>query len=131
MLEAALVVAIIAALILVFSPIVRPDDTPGVLAGKPVASTGGGLVVPNGTFAGTTTATATVAGHWVHAKCSQGGTLVYEQWVKSDAARQAVLNLGPTPMWQSGSASCWAESGYWSSNGRWRQAASTNFTTSG
>ena len=126
--EAMLVVAIVAALFLALSPIVRPDDTPGALAGKP--SSGGALVFPDGTFAGRTTATAGAAGNWVHAQCSQGGTLVYEQWVKADGSKHAVFTLGPTPMWQSGSASCWAEDGTWHRS-RWRQSATTTFSVSG
>lgn len=127
-LEATLVVAIMAALFLAFSPVVRPDDGPVALAGKP--SGGGSLVVPNGSFAGTTTATAGVAFSWVHAKCSQGGTVVYEQWVKADGSRHATFTLGPTPMWQSGSASCWAEDGTWNKS-RWRQSSTTTFSVSG
>ena len=130
MLEAALVVAIIFALFLAFSPVLRPDDGPVALAGKPVGGSGA-VVVPNGTFTERVTATASAAYYWVHARCSQGGVVVYEQWVKTDGARHGVITLGPTPMWQSGAASCWAEDGRWSSNGRWRQSTTTTFSVSG
>ena len=103
------------------------------VAGKPGGkggATGGALTVPNGTFAGTTTATAGAAYNWVHARCSQGGTVVYEQWVKSDGLKQATLSLGPTPLWQSGAASCWAEDGVWNKS-RWRQQNTTTFNVSG
>jgi len=94
------------------------------------ATTGGSLSVPNGTYAGTTTATTGAAYNWAHAKCSQGGVVVYEQWVKADGSRHATFTLGPTPMWQSGSASCWAEDGTWS-HSRWRQSNTTTFSVSG
>ncbi|HEX5015241.1 MAG TPA: hypothetical protein VFV72_13905 [Candidatus Limnocylindrales bacterium] len=93
-------------------------------------STGGALSVPNGTYASTTTATAGAAYNWVHAKCSQGGTVVYEQWVKADGARHATFTLGPTPMWTSGGASCWAEDGYWNGS-RFRQQNTATFSVSG
>lgn len=93
--------------------------------GKP-APTGGTLTVLDGTYGSTTVASAGSAYVWVHAKCSQAGTLVYEQWVKTDASGRGTLTLGPTPMWNSGAADCWAESGTWT-NSRWRQAATTTF----
>ena len=122
--EAAIVVAIIAALFLALSPVIRPDTRR-----RPwLASLSGprALVVPNGTFAGTSTATASGA-YLGPRQVLTGGTLVYEQWVKSDSARHATFTLGPTPMWQSGSASCWAEDGTWN-NSRWRQNATTTFS---
>jgi hypothetical protein len=87
--------------------------------------------IDNGVYAGTTTAyrgssTAT----WVHARCYQGGTLVYEQYVSYGSAQAATLTLGPTPLWTGGGASCNGEDGYWQGS-RWRVAATTTFSVAG
>lgn len=125
--EALILVAILAALVVAISPAIR--EVPSALAGKPSAGSGTGLVVPDGVFAGRTTATAGAAYRWVHARCTQAGTVVYEQWVKADAAGNATLTLGPTPMWTSGAADCWAEDGNWNKS-RWRQTSTTTFFVS-
>lgn len=94
--------------------------------------TSASIVVPDGPFAGTTTATVNPGGGtWVYAACSQAGVVVYQQYAKSDTSNQVVLYLGPTPMWTSGSANCVAEEGYWGSNGAWRTIASTTFNVAG
>ena len=85
--------------------------------------------VDNGKFASTTTAYRGT-GSWVHAKCYQGGTLVYEQWVKYGSAGTGTLTLGPTPMWTSGGASCTGEDGWWQNGTRWRVNATTSFSVS-
>ena len=97
------------------------------------AGTGGssaGIVVPDGVFAGTTTTVISTGSSWAHATCSQSGMTVYEQYVATTAG-QATFTLGPTPLWSGGAASCTAEAGNWSINGRWVVAASTTFSVSG
>ena len=126
--EALLVVAIIVAVVLAAAPLVRPTWLPGADAGGRNSATP--ISVPDGVFAGTTTATAGAAYRWVHARCSQDGVLVYEQWVKTGADGRGTFNLGPTPMWQGGAADCWAEDGSWTKS-RWRRASSTTFHVSG
>lgn len=98
------------------------------LAGKPTGGAGtSAMRVDDGVFAGTTTAyRGTSTAVWVHAKCYQGGTIVFEQWrMYVDAT--ATLSLGPTPSWSSGAANCTAEEGYYSRNMRWRSIGSTVF----
>lgn len=105
-----------------------------VLAGKPSAGSGsGGTVrVDNGVFGGTTTAYAGPASAtWVRALCYQGGKLVFEQYRQFDSTRRATLQLGPTPSWTGGSASCTAQDGYWRSNGAWRMTSTSSFAVSG
>ncbi len=93
---------------------------------------GASITVPNGVFAGTTTATVhTGPATWVHAACYQNGARVYEQYVKTDSNNQAVLTLGPTPLWPSGSASCTAAEGTWMANGKFKVTATTTFSVSG
>ncbi len=93
---------------------------------------GASISVPNGAFGGTTTATVhTGPTTWVHAACYQYGAQVYEQYVKADSNNQAVLTLGPTPLWPSGAASCTAAEGTWMANGKFKVSASTTFSVSG
>ena len=95
------------------------------------SSRGSSITVPDGVFGGTTTATVhTGATTWVHATCSQSGSKVYEQYVKTDANNQAVLTLGPTPLWTSGGASCNAAEGTWMANGKFKVSATTTFSVS-
>ena len=122
--EALLVAAIIVAVILAAAPIFGTASLPGADAGGRKSAVA--ITVPDGVFAGTTTATAGAAYRWVHARCSQGGVLVYEQWVKTGADGKGTFTLGPTPMWQGGAAECWAEDGSWMKS-RWRRASSTTF----
>ena len=96
------------------------------------SSPGSSITVPDGVFGGTTTATVhTGATTWVHATCSQSGSKVYEQYVKTDTNNQAVLTLGPTPLWTSGGASCNAAEGTWMANGKFKVSATTTFSVSG
>jgi hypothetical protein len=98
------------------------------------AGGGGVLTVPDGVFAGTSTATANPGddGTWVMAECYQNGSVAYRQYVKVDPiTHQATLTLGPTPSWSSGAASCIAEEGIWSKGSRWRVLATTTFEVSG
>jgi hypothetical protein len=98
----------------------------GVDAGRAAAN----LTVPDGVFGGTSVAHANPGGDgtWVHATCMQGGAVAMVQWVRVDATNHATLTLGPTPSWQSGGASCVAEEGYFSANGRWRVQDTDAFT---
>ena len=127
--EALLIVAIVAALLVGVSLVVGtpPPGATDALAARGVIS------VPNGVYAGTTTATVNPGGTeaWARARCFQGGVQVYEEYAKVDANRQATFHLGPTPMWSGGSASCVGEEGYWSRNNQWRVLASTKFTVAG
>jgi hypothetical protein len=78
------------------------------------------------TFTVQTTATAYP---WVTVKCSQNGTVVYQQ---SNAMylTASAFTLGPTPMWQGGAASCTASLENWdnySKNGSIVELASMTF----
>ncbi|MBF8289525.1 MAG: hypothetical protein HW391_493 [Chloroflexi bacterium] len=99
-------------------------------AGKPGGSTTSTFRVDNGTFASTTTAYRGT-GTWVHAKCSQNGVLVYEQYVPYGTTGTASLTLGPTPMWTSGGATCSGEDGWWQNGTRWRVNSTKSFTVTG
>ena len=124
----ATIVALIVAMTVVASG--EPGGADPALAGR----NSGTITVPDGVFAGTTTATANPgdAGTWVMAECFQGGTVVYRQYVKVDpATHQATLTLGPTPSWSGGAASCRAEEGTWFKGSRWRTVATTTFEVSG
>jgi len=124
-----IIVGIVAALLLALAPIFSPAED---LAGISGANARGGshITVPDGRFAGTTTATLNPGGTWALAQCYQGGTLVYAQYVKSTPDNTATFTLGPTPMWQGGAANCTAEEGGWGKNGRRRAVASTTFNVS-
>ncbi len=104
-------------------------------AGKP--SAGGGsttatVKVDNGVYAGTTTAYAGPASAtWVRAMCYQNGKMVLEQYRQFDGTRRATLQLGPTPSWPGGSATCTAQDGYWRSGSTWRVTSTSSFSVSG
>ena len=144
--EAAVVVAIGAALVFGAAVITRSDpagaaDVYAAKGGNGNGHGGGGnagsgstsavIVVPDGVFGGTTTATANPGGPgaWVHVRCYQGGGVALEAYVTVDGANQATFQLGPTPSWPNGAASCEAEEGYWD-NSRWQVLASTTFNVS-
>lgn len=96
-------------------------------------STDASLSIANGVFAGTTTATIRSSSSqqlWVKASCFQGGVRVYTQWRMFDSNFQAVLNLGPTQLWQSGAADCTGWGGYFAKNGTFRVLATTTFDVS-
>jgi hypothetical protein len=104
-------------------------------AGKPGG--GGGsttttVKVDNGVFGGTTTAYAgPPAATWVRALCYQNGKLVFEQYRQFDSTRRATLQLGPTPSWSGGSATCTAYDGYWRNGSTWRVTSTSSFSVSG
>lgn len=88
--------------------------------------------VDDGTFASTTVAhRGSSSATWVHAKCYQGGALVFEQWRSYLADGTTTLSLGPTPSWSSGDASCTAEEGYYARTTRWRLTGTTTFNVTG
>ncbi len=120
----ALLIALLAAgaVLLAAGRLGLPDASP-VAAGRTSAT----ISVADGVFAGTTVATVNPGDSWVRARCYQDGGLVYEQYVRVDATRQATLQLGPTPRWTGGAADCTAEEGTWSKSGRWRALAETSF----
>jgi hypothetical protein len=129
--EALVVALIIATVLLVLSPLYRPAET---LSGTTGVDAGGRghITVPDGVFAGTTTATLNPGGSgtWAYAACYQNDTLVYAQYVKASGTT-ATFTLGPTPSWTFGAATCVAKEGYWGSNGRFRVIADTTFNVSG
>ena len=100
-------------------------------AGKPGSSTAGAFRVDNGVFAGNTLAhQGSSTNTWVRAMCYQGGIKVFEQYRSYDGGL-ASLTLGPTPMWESGAATCTAQEGSWRRGTTWRAAGSTTFSVSG
>ena len=102
--------------------------------GKPGGSGGSTatISVPDGVYAETVTATIAPAGLWVYAACYQGNSMVYGQYVQSNASGQAVLQLGPTSWWTGGAADCAAQAGGWSSrNGQWVAQGATTFAVEG
>lgn len=117
----------------------------GLIAGSAFAAKGGNgtnphggggtsatISVPDGVYATTDTATVSPAGLWVKASCFQNGSMVYGQYVQSDANGHATLQLGPTSWWSGGSATCTAEAGGWSArSGQWVSQGSTAFNVSG
>ena len=70
-------------------------------------------------------------GMWVHATCAQASSTVLSAWVRIDASHHATLPLARSARWSSGGATCVAEEGYFSSNGRWRVIVSTTFAVGG
>ena len=89
------------------------------------------ITVPDGVFGGVTTASVSGAsGLWVRAACSafSGGSMV--TWVATDSSGLATIQLGPTPTWMSGGASCTAEAGYFNNKSQWVVDASTGFNVS-
>jgi len=102
-------------------------------AGKPVRDSGtSSFRVDDGSFASTTTAyRGSSSGTWVRARCYQGGSLVYEQYVSYGGSSTATLTLGPTPSWSLGGATCSAEEGYWRSGTRWTVVGRDSFTAAG
>ncbi len=126
--EALLIVAIIIGLLVAVAPLLRGGGDLGV-AGSVAAAGRGVIVVPDGLFAGQTTATVNPGGStaWAWARCYQDDSLVYQQWVRVNAENQATFTLGPTQLWTSGTANCVAEEGTWNKNNRWQRLASTTF----
>jgi hypothetical protein len=130
-LQALIILGIVAALLLAMSPLFKPAAD---LAGISGAAARGDahITVPDGVFAGTTTATLNPGGStYAYARCYQDGTLVYAQYVRSTSSNTATFTLGPTPLWQGGAANCTAEEGSFARNGHWRAVAKTTFNVSG
>ena len=126
----ALEALLVAALVWMAAMTLAGAQGDGGFAGAANAGRGhANLTVPDGVFAGTTTAHANPGGNgtWVHATCMNSDGLALAQWVRVDADNNAILTLGPTPSWTSGGASCTAEEGYFS-NGRWRVQDKTSFS---
>jgi hypothetical protein len=73
-----------------------------------------------------TTTHAADAG-WVHLGCSQGDAMVLSRWARLDKNGRAAVRLDGMANWTSGDASCIAEIGYFSPNGRWRVDAASSF----
>src|SRR4051794_38243866 len=121
-----------------------------MIAALPAWGRGGGgssisLVVPNAattapssgpsygqqvTFKESTSATAYP---WVDTKCTQNGTVVYEQWAGFYASYSGsqMFTLGPTQLWTGGAASCTAALVSFDRSGRPQTLATTSFTVSG
>jgi hypothetical protein len=70
-------------------------------------------------------------GMWVHATCVQASSTVLSAWVRIDASHRATLPIARSTHWSSGGATCVAEEGYFSTNGRWRVIVSTSFAVGG
>jgi hypothetical protein len=128
-LQALIIVGIVATLLLALSPVFKPAADIAGINSVSAARTTGHITVPDGVFAGSTTATLNPGGSnsWAYVECYQGGTLVYQLYRKADTSNQATFILGPTPLWTSGAANCIAEEGYWGKNMHWRTVASTTF----
>lgn len=89
------------------------------------------LAIPNGVFAGTTTATVTGAsGYWVHIACTVNGTTALTATQRTDATGRTTFTLGPTATWTSGGASCSGDTGYYNSRGKYVVVTTTSFTVS-
>jgi hypothetical protein len=123
----------------------------GLLAGTAFAAKGGGQGKPGGGGTGTislalmdgateahyaarvtfTISTAATTSPFVHLKCYQAGSLVLEGWQGffPTALGNEWFNLGPTPSWSGGAASCTATLEKFSSKGggSWSVLASTSF----
>ena len=136
--EALIIAAIIGALVFGYAVVsgaspLGANDTFAARGGNGNGPGGGGgtsgsITVPDGVFAGTTTATANPGGDgtWVHFRCYQNGGVAGEAYIRVDSNNQATVQLGPTPSWSGGAAECTADEGYWS-NGHWRVVATTTF----
>lgn len=94
----------------------------------------GSLVVPDGLYGSTTTATLSGASQysdpWIVANCYQGDSPVIFNRLAFDDNGQAILQLGPTNGWKSGigGADCTAEAKNWNlKRQRWDTVSSTRF----
>jgi hypothetical protein len=135
-----LILALLAALVVAAAVLTgeSPAGANSVLAARTTAS----ISVPDGNFAGSTTATVSANGGgtlavtgspvWVRVHCTvdADGSTGMVAWEKTDGGGNASFALGPTPSWQSGSASCRADAGTFDSRGRFKISASTTFKVS-
>jgi hypothetical protein len=103
----------------------------GALIGAATAAGGpGALAVTTGADGGvavTVPAGQAAAGAWVHIACKHGPSVVTAQWSRIDRDGQATTRLAPA----SRPATCVAEQGYFSANGKFRVIAATGFTVCG
>jgi hypothetical protein len=98
-------------------------------------STEGHLVVPDGVYGHTVTASANPGGTdvYVLAKCfANDGTLVWGGYFAVDANLQAFVGPISAPNWANANASCTAEEGYFTRAGfgKWVGLAATTFKVS-
>jgi hypothetical protein len=130
--EALLIAAIVAAIALALAPVYKPADIVAGTGTAAAARTTARITVPDGVYAGTTTASVNPGGSgaWAFAECRQGGTVVLRQY-RDAASGQATFQLGPTPSWTGGAADCTAQEGQWDRNGRWKTLATTTFHVDG
>ena len=129
-LQALLLAAIVGTVALAMSAVYKPA---GFIAGvEDVAAgprTAARITIPDGVFGGTTTATANPGGDaWVYVACYRNGERVMGAYERVDENDQATFQLGPTPSWTSGAATCVGQEGYWAKGSRWRVLAETTFS---
>ena len=131
--QALLIFAILAAILLAFAPVYKPADflagTGSVLAGKGQAATSGASIsIPDATFGSSVTASVRgKSGLYVRVSCTQDGATVLVAVERTDANGQATFQMGPSPTWTSGSASCLGQAGHFDNRGRFQIDASTTF----
>jgi|SRR5215831_12839005 len=103
---------------------------PAAAATAGTTSTSGAHYGQQVTFSVSTSATSYP---WVDTKCSQNGTVVYEQWAGffSSYNGSDMFTLGPTQLWSGGAASCTATLVSFDKNGKASTLASTGFSVSG
>ena len=128
---------IIGAFVVAITLTAAPAAALAAPGGKGGGKRGGGtsLVVPDGVYGGTSTATVAdpPAGTWIVATCYQDGYAVIFNRLEVDSAGQAVLTLGPTQGYTAGvgGADCDAEAKYWNlKRQRWVSLATTTFHVS-
>ncbi|HEY5660579.1 MAG TPA: hypothetical protein VI300_27595 [Solirubrobacter sp.] len=98
-----------------------------------VAPTASGSLSPSyGQSVTFNVSTSATSQPFVHVKCSQNGTLVYESWQAWFYGRNGTqsFTMGGTPAWQGGAAECTAYLENWDSyskNGKITVLASTAF----
>ena len=129
-LEALLVAAIIWIATMTLAGATQVDGLVGAAKAGPAELS---VAVADARLGGTAVVTATPGeeGMWIHAVCSVAATPIWSQWSRIDRAHHAVLSFEPTAHWSAGSATCSAEEGYFSANGRWRVLATAAFTVRG
>jgi hypothetical protein len=105
----------------------------GIVGAAAAGDSSASLTVAGAELGGTAVFTAHPGdeGMWVHATCIQASSTVLSAWVRIDALHHATLPLVRSTRWSSGDATCVAEEGYFSTNGRWRVIVSTAFTLGG
>jgi hypothetical protein len=64
------------------------------------------------------------AGSWTHVACRDGAAVVATRWVRIGPEGRAIVGLDPSL----GRATCVAEHGYFSANGKWRVFGAAPFT---